>query len=136
VIKYRLQCAHAHEFEGWFASSASYEVQEAAGQITCPACNSSDVAKSIMAPNVSVKTRRAVDEIPTRYRNLVHEVHKAVVANSEDVGTRFPEEARKIHYREVEERAIRGVASPEEAEALVDEGIEIMALPRLPEDTN
>ena len=136
MIKYRLQCCHAHEFEAWFASSSSYDVQAAASQIVCPECNSSEVGKSIMAPNVSVATRRPSDEIPTRYRNLVREVHRALVAGSEDVGARFPEEARKIHYKEVEERAIRGIASPEEAEALVDEGVEIMALPRLPEDSN
>jgi hypothetical protein len=136
VIKYRLQCADGHEFEGWFASSASYDAQAADGHITCPECNSRDVGKSIMAPNVALKVRSLDDDAPARYRNLVREVTRALVSGSEDVGDRFPEEARKIHYREVEQRAIRGTASPDEARALVEEGVEIMALPRLPEDTN
>jgi len=140
VIKYRLQCTHGHEFEGWFASSASYDAQVAAGQLTCPECNSSDVGKSIMAPNVATRARPEAsatdDEAPARYRNLVREVTRVLAAASEDVGARFPEEARKIHYREVEQRAIRGIASLDEARELVEEGVEIMALPRMPEDTN
>ncbi|KAB2943905.1 MAG: DUF1178 family protein [Hyphomicrobium sp.] len=140
MIRYRLQCAHAHEFEAWFASSASYDAQAAGGHITCPECNSREVGKSIMAPNVALRARGEVaipdDEAPARYRNLVREVRRVLVSGSEDVGARFPEEARKIHYREVEQRAIRGTASPDEARALVEEGVEIMALPRLPEDAN
>lgn len=136
MIKYRLQCAHGHEFEAWFASSGSYDAQATAGQITCPGCNSRDVGKSVMAPNVALRTRAPEDDAPARYRNLVREVAKALTAGSEDVGDRFPEEARKIHYREVEQRAIRGTASPDEARALLEEGVEIMAIPRLPEETN
>jgi hypothetical protein len=139
VIKYRLQCAHGHEFEGWFASSASYDGQLEAGQLTCPECNSREVGKSIMAPNVATRARpdaAADDDMPARYSNLVREVKRVLTTSSEDVGARFPEEARKIHYREVEQRAIRGTASLDEARALVEEGVEIMALPRLPEDTN
>ena len=140
MIKYCLQCTHGHEFEGWFASSASYDAQVAAGQLTCPECNSREVGKSIMAPNVAVRTRLDVavpdDEAPARYRNLVREVARVLTAASEDVGARFPEEARKIHYREVQQRAIRGTASLDEARELVEEGVEIMALPRMPEDTN
>ncbi|MEO8420995.1 MAG: DUF1178 family protein [Hyphomicrobium sp.] len=139
MIKYRLQCTHGHEFEGWFASSASYDSQVEAGQLTCPECNSREVGKSIMAPNVATRARPdgpAEDDVPFRYRNLVREVTRVLTTSSEDVGARFPEEARKIHYREVEQRAIRGTASLDEARALVEEGVEIMALPRLPEDTN
>jgi hypothetical protein len=140
VIRYRLQCANAHEFEAWFASSASYDVQAAGGQICCPECNSSEVGKSIMAPNVAPRTRGEVavpeEEAPARYRNLVRVVRQVLEAGSDDVGDRFPEEARKIHYKEVEQRAIRGTASSDEARALVEEGVEIMALPRLPEKAN
>ena len=140
MIKYRLQCMHGHEFEGWFASSASYDAQVAVGQLTCPECNSREVGKSIMAPNVATRVladAAAVDDdAPARYRNLVREVTRALTKSSEDVGPRFAEEARKIHYREVEQRAIRGTASLDEARALVEEGVEIMAMPRLPEDTN
>lgn len=136
MIKYRLQCAHGHEFEAWFASSTSYDSQAGAGQITCPECNSRDVGKSVMAPNVALRARASEDDAPARYRNLVREVTKALMTGSEDVGDRFPEEARKIHYQEVEQRAIRGTASLDEARALVEEGVEIMALPRVPEETN
>jgi hypothetical protein len=139
VIKYCLQCTHGHEFEGWFASSASYDAQVAAGQLTCPECNSRDVGKSIMAPNLARALPDVAaldDDSPARYRNLVREVTRVLAKASEDVGARFPEEARKIHYREVEQRAIRGTASMDEARALVEEGVEIMAMPRLPEDTN
>jgi hypothetical protein len=140
VIKYSLQCTHGHEFEGWFASSASYDAQVASGQLTCPECNSREVGKSIMAPNVATRALPDAagpdDDAPARYRNLVREVARVLAKTSEDVGARFPEEARKIHYREVEQRPIRGTASLDEARALVEEGVEIMAMPRLPEDTN
>ena len=136
MIKYCLQCSQGHEFEGWFASSASYDAQASAGQIVCPECDSREVGKSIMAPNVALKAHSREDDAPARYRNLVREVARALAAGSEDVGNRFPEEARRIHYREVEQRAIRGTASPDEARELVEEGVEIMALPRLREDTN
>lgn len=136
MIKYRLQCTDGHEFEAWFASSSSYDVQVEGGHIACPECSSCEVGKSIMAPNVALKARSRDDDTPARYRNLVREVARALVSGSEDVGDRFPEEARKIHYREVDQRAIRGTASLDEARALVEEGVEIMALPRLPEDAN
>ncbi len=138
MIRYRLQCANAHEFEAWFASSASYDVQSAGAQICCPECNSCEVGKSIMAPNVAARSRGDVseEEAPARYRNLVRAVRQVLESNSEDVGSRFPEEARKIHYKEVEQRAIRGTASSDEARSLLEEGIEIMALPRLPEKAN
>lgn len=137
MIKYRLQCSNAHEFEAWFASSASYDAQAPRGQVSCPQCDSTDVGKSIMAPNVALRAHsESAEEAPARYRNLVREVTRALLTGSEDVGARFPEEARKIHYREVEQRAIRGTASADEARALVEEGVEIMALPRVPEDAN
>ncbi len=136
MIKYCLQCAQGHEFEAWFASGASYDAQVSGSRIACPECDSHQVVKSLMAPKVALKTRGRDDESPARYRNLVREVARALAARSEDVGDRFPEEARKIHYREVEQRAIRGTASQDEARALVEEGVEIMALPRVPEDAN
>lgn len=139
MIRYRLQCANSHEFEAWFASSASYDAQAAGGQITCPECNSREVGKSIMAPNVALRSRPDPvphDEAPARYRNLVRQVCKLLVEGSEDVGDRFPEEARKIHYREVAPRSVLGTASHEEARELIEEGIEILPVPRLPEDGN
>jgi len=138
LIRYCLQCANGHEFEAWFASSGSFDAQAAGEQIACAVCNSREVGKSIMAPNVALRARSEAvnDEAPARYRNLVREVRKMLVSGSEDVGDRFPEEARKIHYREMEPRSILGTASPDEARALVEEGIEILPVPRLPEDAN
>ena len=138
MIKYRLQCANGHEFEGWFASSASYDSQVESGQLTCPECNSREVGKSIMAPNVATRARPTAPTTTCRPVTATScaRLRGCMTTSSEDVGARFPEEARKIHYREVEQRAIRGTASLDEARALVEEGVEIMALPRLPEDTN
>jgi hypothetical protein len=142
VIRYSLQCENDHAFEGWFASSADFDKQLAAGYVACPHCNSQSVNKLLMAPNVTTgrqkdgikqmvmdNTRR---EMIAKVKEAVEEIRK----NSEDVGEKFPEEARKIHYGESEARGIIGQASQEEAMALVEEGIEIAALPVLPEDAN
>lgn len=140
MIRYRLICAHAHEFEAWFASSDSYESQAAAGKIACPNCGDHDVAKAIMAPNVAVRERagKAAQEMCGQQvvAELLREVRRVLLASAEDVGARFPEEARKIHYGEAQERGIRGTASDDEVRTLLDEGIEVIALPPLPEDAN
>ncbi len=139
MIKYRLRCAQSHEFEAWFASSESYEAQAAEGKISCPDCGDRDIDKAIMAPNVAVK-RVALPQQETSSQppvaELVREVRRALLASAEDVGARFPEEARKIHYGEAERRGIHGTASGEEVRTLLDEGIEVVALPNLPEDAN
>lgn len=144
MIKYRLICAEGHEFEAWFASSDSYEAQAEAGQIICPRCGGHDVTKAIMAPAVSARTREteapaqapAAPESEPRFMDLLREFRRSIVANSEDVGEGFSEEARKIHYGDADARNIRGTATNEEAEALSEEGIDIIPLPPLPEDTN
>jgi hypothetical protein len=141
VIKFRLRCGHAHEFEAWFPSGASYESQAETRQICCPECSSRDVAKAIMAPNVVAGARRekkiSLAQTPQRRRiDALREVRRALLAESEDVGRRFPEEARKIHYGEAPPRGIAGTASGKEAQDLLDEGIEILAFPPLPEDAN
>jgi len=141
VIKYRLRCARAHEFEAWFASSAACESQARNHQVCCPDCGSRDVAKAVMAPNLAGRCHepeRAAEppEAKPQFAELVREVRRFLVARSEDVGAGFPEEARKIHYGEAEPRQIRGTASGEEARDLLDEGIEILAVPALPEDAN
>ena len=92
--------------------------------------------RPIRYPTPEELRAEAEEEAPARYRNLVRAVRQVLEAASEDVGDRFPEEARKIHYKEVEQRAIRGTASSDEARELVEEGVEIMALPRLPEKAN
>ncbi|TCL72614.1 DUF1178 family protein [Rhizobium sp. BK251] len=142
MIRYSLSCDNTHEFEGWFSSSEDFDRQVASGFLTCPVCNSPAVSKLLMAPSVS--TARKKEEIKTLAMNVVQkeamaklrEAVAAVKANAEDVGTQFPEEARKIHYGEADARGIIGQATPSEAQALVEEGIEIAALPILPDDVN
>ena len=127
-------------FEGWFASSADFDRQKAAGYVTCPHCDSKTVSKMLMAPNVATgrqkeKTQAVV--MDTMRREMISKIKDAVKeirANAEDVGDKFPEEARKIHYGESEVRGIIGQASIEEAQALTEEGIEVAALPVFPED--
>ncbi|MGR9170600.1 DUF1178 family protein [Rhizobium sp. KDH_Rht_773_N] len=142
MIRYSLICENAHEFEGWFSESADFDRQVASGFLTCPVCNSGSISKSLMAP--SVATARKKDEMQavamdTARREAFLKLKQAVAAikaNSEDVGARFPEEARKIHYGEADARGIIGKATVDEARSLVEEGIEIAALPILPEDVN
>ncbi|ENN87592.1 hypothetical protein RHSP_63147 [Rhizobium freirei PRF 81] len=142
MIRYSLSCENAHEFEGWFSESADFDRQVASGFLTCPVCNSAAISKLLMAPSVS--TARKKDEMQTlamdaaRKEAMVKlkEAVEAIKANAEDVGTKFPEEARKIHYGEADARGIIGKATPDEAQALVEEGIEIAAIPVLPDDIN
>lgn len=142
MIRYQLSCDQAHAFEGWFSSWDDFDRQVERGLVTCPVCGSANVSKALMAPSVSTargKEQRqqmvmdaARGEVIAKMREMV----KTIRANAEDVGDRFPEEARRIHYGEAEQRGLIGQATIEEAAALLDEGIEIAPLPVLPEDTN
>jgi hypothetical protein len=142
VIKFTLQCDGDHQFEGWYKSSDDFETQQKRGFLECPVCGSSDVAKALMAPSVSTSRKReevavAIGdarqrEIMTKMRELARELKK----NSVDVGEKFAEEARKIHYGEADPRGIYGKATKDEVVGLVEEGVGIMPLPDLPEDLN
>ncbi|MGO7049369.1 DUF1178 family protein [Rhizobium johnstonii] len=142
MIRYSLTCDNAHEFEGWFSESADFDRQVETGFLTCPVCHSATISKLLMAPSVS--TARGKDKMQTLAMDAMRrealqklkEAVAAVKANSEDVGTQFPEEARKIHYGEADARGIIGQATVDEAQALLEEGIEIAAIPVLPEDVN
>ena len=140
LINYSLQCEEEHGFEGWFSSSNDFDRQKLAGLVTCPHCDSKNVSKMLMAPNVTTgrqKERTQAVVMDTMRRDMIAKIKDAVKeirANADDVGERFPEEARKIHYGETEARGIIGQASPDEAQALTEEGIEIAALPVFPED--
>lgn len=141
MIKFRLRCGDAHEFEAWFPSGASYESQAEGRQVYCPDCGSRDVVKAIMAPSVVAGGRGPEDTGPAqtrqaRFIEVVRDLRRTLIAESEDVGARFPEEARKIHYGEAAARGICGTASGEEAQDLLDEGIGFLAFPPLPEDAN
>lgn len=143
-----LQCSSGHAFEGWFASEDDFQGQLARGLIECPMCSDTAVVKMLSAPRLNlgaVQTREsaptpeqtagtasahAVATTPDRQLQVAWmQMVKQVMANTEDVGERFAEEARRIHYGEVQERGIRGQASREETEALVEEGIGVLPLP-------
>ncbi|ANL48547.1 MULTISPECIES: DUF1178 family protein [Rhizobium] len=142
MIRYSLTCDNAHEFEGWFSESADFDRQVATGFLTCPVCQSAAVSKLLMAPSVATARKKderqtlAMDAMRQEALQKLKEAVAAVKANSEDVGTKFPEEARKIHYGEADARGIIGQATLDEAQALVEEGIEIAAIPVLPEDVH
>jgi hypothetical protein len=146
MIRYSLVCEAGHGFESWFPSSDSYDEQAARGLVTCPVCDSAKVSKALMVPRVarsSVPVAEQSDQPQTliaeperQVRAMLRALREHVVAHSEHVGARFPEEARKIHYGEAEGRSIYGEASPAEARALIEEGIEVAAIPILPDDRN
>ncbi|MEO8123807.1 MAG: DUF1178 family protein [Burkholderiales bacterium] len=129
-----LRCTQGHRFEGWFASDADEAAQRESGLLACPMCGDADVKRLPSAPRLNLSSAHAVattlalpapDDPQAKWLRAM----RKVMANTEDVGERFPEEARRIHYGEVPARGIRGQASPGEAKALSEEGIEVMALP-------
>ncbi len=142
MIRYALICDKGHDFEGWFSQSSDFDRQKESGFLSCPTCGSLEVSKVLMAPSVSTARQKeavhalAVTEAQKTAMAKLKEAVASIRANSEDVGERFPEEARKIHYGEAEARGIIGEASLAEVKALVDEGIEIAPLPVLPDDVN
>lgn len=130
-----LRCAHDHRFDGWFANGEAFVEQTERGLVACPVCGDTTIAALPSAPRLNVSSLREVPpasdpgaklaELQSQWMGAVQHLMKT----TEDVGERFPEEARRIHYGEVEHRGIRGKASPREAEALRDEGIEVVAVP-------
>jgi len=156
MIRYSLRCERDHAFESWFQSSASYDSQVRRKLVTCPACGSAKVEKAIMAPRIvgkkgrekaapapAAETTPAVSESTSlmmaqerELRAKLKELRDHIVKTADNVGERFPNEARKMHYGDIEHRPIYGEASPEEARALIEEGVEVSPLPVLPEDRN
>jgi hypothetical protein len=158
VIRYNLVCDQRHEFESWFPSSAAYERQEKRKLIECPACGSTKVERAIMAPRIARKDKGAPIEAPVvaptpapteaptpvamispqerEFRKKLKELRDHLTSNADNVGKKFPEVARKMHYGEVEHRSIYGEASPQDAKALHEEGIEFHPLPVLPDERN
>ena len=150
MIRFALVCANGHEFESWFASNESYDFQIANKLVSCPYCNGTDLAKAVMAPAVARANRaprkpQKSNEAPKQnvallgeadhgLREMARDLHQKIVAATVDVGAEFAREARRIHDGEAPERPIRGQTSPQEARALLDEGVEIMPMPATPED--
>ncbi|MBA3775762.1 MAG: DUF1178 family protein [Betaproteobacteria bacterium] len=145
MIIFDLRCSHGHSFEGWFASGDEFSRQQANNLVRCPVCDDATVARLPSAKVRVSKSAVVVREPPPAppseaIAGLSPELlakMREVVRNTENVGARFPEEARKIHYNEVPARAIRGQASRDEAQALTEEGIEFASLPAfLSQDSN
>jgi hypothetical protein len=161
MIRYALRCERDHHFESWFQDSAAYDQQVKRKLVSCPVCESVKIEKAIMAPRIVGKKSRerapeqveqavapatpapapteATPLVMTQERELrakLKELRDHIVKNADNVGDRFPNEARKMHYGEIEHRPIYGEASPEEAKSLIDEGVEVSPLPVLPEDRN
>jgi hypothetical protein len=157
MIRYNLRCDRGHAFESWFQSSSAYESQEKRELVSCPACGSVKVERAIMAPQI-VSKKRGDSAAPSpaaapteaaapastplmmaqerELRAKLKELRDHIVKNADNVGERFPNEARKMHYGDIEHRPIYGEASPEEARSLIDEGVEVSPLPVLPDDRN
>lgn len=160
MIKFTLVCEDAHDFETWFANGAAYDTQVKRGLVTCPVCNSTRVTKAIMTPALVTRGRKApadpaapaaegapvvepppqpvalLDERQQMLRAMMQHVRAKIIENSDDVGKRFPQEARRMHEGEIPTRSIRGEASADDARALVEDGIEILPLPPAPEEWN
>ena len=159
MIKYALVCDKGHDFESWFADSAAFDKQAKRKLVCCPHCASVKVEKTIMAPRLAGARKGAPIETPVEavapspappekapvamlspqereFRAKLKELREHLTKNADDVGAKFPEQARKMHYGEIEHRSIYGVASPQEAKDLAEEGIEFHPLPVLPEERN
>jgi hypothetical protein len=155
VIVFELQCKQLHRFEGWFASIDAFDRQRAAGEIACPVCadpavlkvpsariqrakaspTSKRVASGTAEPNgPPAKAQMPAKSAPGQQMTLAAFIDHVLV-NSEDVGTRFAEEARRIHRDEAPRRSIRGQSTPAETEALLDEGVPVFPLPIPPKDS-
>lgn len=164
MIRYALACDNGHDFESWFPSSASYDSQSERGLVACPLCDSSQVHKQLMAPSLGRSTKGAeplpgpvatepspptphsvpalpqpvaiMSEREQALRVMLRAVREHVVKSADYVGPSFAEEARRMHYGEVEHRSIYGEADRDEARALLEEGIEVHPLPLAPDDRN
>ncbi len=142
MIKYDLKCENVHAFEAWFKNSASFDEQADAGAIVCAVCGSTKISKAPMAPAVPRKgalTASRREETAHKEINqaamamtMLRQLRQSVEKNCDYVGTRFAEEARKIHYGEVERHGIYGEATPEESQELREEGVEVAEIPWIP----
>jgi hypothetical protein len=157
MIRYNLRCERGHAFESWFQSSSAYESQEKRKLVNCPVCGSAKVERAIMSPQIVSKKGRDNAPVPApaaatdataptstpllmaqerELRAKIKELRDHIVKNADNVGERFPNEARKMHYGDIEHRPIYGEASPDEARSLIEEGVEVSPLPVLPDDRN
>lgn len=148
MIRYTLRCAEGHDFDSWFQSADAFEALEAKGLLACAVCGGADVKKAMMAPRVAVGNEAATSEQPatvepskpdlTRPENpmeaTLHKLREHLEKNSTYVGGNFAREARAIHLGEAPERMIHGEAKPDEAKALIEEGVPVAPLPIIPKN--
>lgn len=147
MIRYDLICGKGHAFDGWFRDSVAFDEQAEAKLVACAVCGSTDVGKQLMTPGIPAKSNRKNEATQTlmsapadpraaKLVEMMRELRRHVEANAENVGDRFAEEARRIHYEESEKRGIYGQATAEDAKALIEEGIDVHPLPVLPDEKN
>ena len=139
MIQYSLHCSNGHQYDAWFKSAAAFDEQQARGIVTCAVCGDVEVGKAPMAPAVA---RTDGDKVSlssahpdaVKFREMLRAYRQKVTSEADYVGDRFAEEARKIHFEEVEQRGIYGEATRDEVAGLLDEGIEFMPLPDIADD--
>jgi hypothetical protein len=160
MIRYALVCAKGHSFESWFQNSAAFDKQAKRGLVECPVCGNTKVEKALMAPTLAGTRKRAQPAAPMvsneaapvadataapvammspeerEFRTKLKELREHLTKNADNVGRKFPEVARKMHYGEIEHRSIYGEASSDEAKELHEEGVEFHPLPVLPDERN
>ncbi|MBO9590739.1 DUF1178 family protein [Devosia sp.] len=141
MIQYALQCSNGHRYDAWFKSAAAYDEQQARGIVNCAVCGETHVEKAPMAPAVA---RTDNERVPLsaahpdakKFREMLREYRNKVTTEADYVGDRFAEEARKIHFEEVEARGIYGEATRDEVAALLEDGVDFLPLPDVPEEHN
>ena len=159
MIRYTLACGKGHSFESWFQNSAAYDKQAKRGLVSCPLCGDAKVEKAIMSPKLSGAGKRGDVPVPLpsseapaandakapvammspqehEFRQKLKDLRDHLTKNADYVGQKFPEEARKMHYGDIDHRSIYGEASPQDAKDLHEEGIEFHPLPVLPDERN
>jgi len=135
MIRYALRCDRDHDFDMWFADSATYDALAQDNHVSCPECGSTAVKKALMAPGVATRAK-AQTLAPREMMKKVAEYRAKVMAETTDVGRRFPEKARDMHEGLIENAPIRGQATPDEAKSMVDDGIAILPVPPEPPKEN
>ena len=140
MIHYALVCENAHKFEAWFRNAEAYDEQHRRGIVTCPICTSAAVDKALMAPALSKSGGKVSLSIGhpqhAELREALKTLRNKVTSEADYVGDKFAEEARKIHFKDVEARGIYGEATQDEVTSLIEDGVDFMPLPNLPEEHN
>ncbi|MDC9826549.1 DUF1178 family protein [Devosia sp. ZB163] len=141
MITYSLVCHNSHKFDAWFKSAEAYDEQHGRGIVTCPMCNSTRVEKALMAPALSRSNPDKVSlssghPMQAEIREMMRAMRRKVTSEADYVGDKFAEEARKIHFKEADARGIYGEATRDEVAELIDDGVDFLPLPHLPEEAN